>query len=105
MSFAREMEIILGTSARYPSANIEAMEQLPWSLRDLRVLQAQAQWAKGIPEVPGGYYTSRHIKNAFREVCVGTTGEDPRETMLRYAKIINDELYDKRVEFGLEAAR
>lgn len=105
MSFAREMESLLGTSARYPSANIEAMEQLPWSLRDLRVLQAQAQWAKGIPEVPGGYYTSRHIKNAFREVCVGTTGEDPRETMLRYAKIINDELYDKRVEFGLEAAR
>ncbi len=104
MAFAREMESLLGTSARYPSANVEAMEQLPWSLRDLRVLQAQAQWAEGIPEVPGGYYTSRHIKNAFREVCVGTTGEDPRETMLRYAKIINDELYDKRVEFGLDTA-
>ena len=103
-SFAREMESLLGASARYPSANVEAMEQLPWSLRDLRVLQAQSQWAKGIPEVPGGYYTSRHIKNAFREVCVGTTGEDPRETMLRYANIINDELYDTRVEYGLETA-
>ena len=32
----------------------QAMEQLPWSLRDLRVLQAQSQWAKGIPEVPDG---------------------------------------------------
>lgn len=99
--FARNMESLLGASARYPTANIEAFEQLPWSLRDLRVLKEQAKWAKGIPEVPGGYYTSRHIKNAFRAVCISSNGEEPREALTRYAKIINDELYDKRLEFGL----
>lgn len=99
--FARNMESLLGASARYPTANVEAFEQLPWSLRDLRVLNAQAEWTKGIPEVPGGYYTSRHIKNAFRTVCISSNGEEPREALTRYAKIINDELYDKRLEFGL----
>ena len=65
------------------------------------MLNAQAEWTKGIPEVPGGYYTSRHIKNAFRTVCISSNGEEPREALTRYAKIINDELYDKRLEFGL----
>lgn len=52
VSYSREMESLLGTSARYPSANVAAMEQLPWSSRDYRVLAAQAAWAKGVPEVP-----------------------------------------------------
>lgn len=100
-AFARNMESLLGASARYPTANQEAFQELSWSARDLRVLNAQAEWARGIPEVPGGYYTSRHIKNAFRAVCVSSNGEEPREALTRYTKIINDELYDKRLEFGL----
>ena len=95
------MESLLGTSARYPSANVAAMEQLPWSSRDYRVLAAQAAWAKGVPEVPGSYYTSRHINNAFRAVCIKEDADEPREAILQYASIINDEIYDKRTEFGL----
>ena len=95
--FAQNMESLLGVSAQYPTANVEAFEQLSWSLRDLRVLTAQAEWTKGTPEVPGGYYTSRHIKNAFRAVCISSNGEEPREALTRYAKIINDELCDKRL--------
>ena len=101
VSYSREMESLLGTSARYPSANVAAMEQLPWSSRDYRVLAAQAAWAKGVPEVPGSYYTSRHINNAFRAVCIKEDADEPREAILQYASIINDEIYDKRTEFGL----
>lgn len=101
VSYSREMESLLGTSARYPSANVEAMGQLPWSSRDYRVLEAQAAWAKGVPEVPGSYYTSRHINNAFRAVCIKEDADEPREAILQYASIINDEIYDKRTEFGL----
>ena len=101
VSYSREMESLLGTSARYPSANVEAMKQLPWSTRDFKVLQAQAAWAKGVPEVPGSYYTPRHINNAFRAVCIKEDADEPRETILQYARIINDEIYDKRTEFGL----
>ncbi len=101
VSFSREMESLLGTSARYPTANVEAMKSLPWSIRDYRVLEAQAKWAKGIPEVPGSYYTPRHINNAFRSVCIKENSDEPREAILQYARIINDEIRDKRIEFGL----
>lgn len=101
VAFSREMESLLGTSARYPTANVEAMEQLPWSVRDYAVLKQQAVWAKGIPEVPGSYYLPRHINNAFRAVCIKEDADEPRESILQYASIINDEIYDKRTEFGL----
>lgn len=99
--FATEMESLLGASARYPSANVEAFENLAWSLRDLKVLKAQAEYAKAIPEVAGGYYLSRYINNAFRNVSRETNPLEPREAILTYAQIIDDEIYQKRTEFGL----
>jgi hypothetical protein len=54
---------------------------------------------RGIPEVPGGYLTGRHIDNAFRKVVV--QGEDPRETMEYYVRYINEEITSKRKEFNL----
>jgi hypothetical protein len=64
------------------------------------VLDEQRSWAVGTPEVPGGYFVSRHITNAARRVL--NEGEDTRETMLDYTITINDELTKKRKEFGLD---
>ena len=98
--YATEMESLLGASARYPSANVEAFESLAWSLKDLKVLKAQAEHARAIPEVAGGYYLSRYITNAFRNVSSNTM--EPREALLTYAQVIDDEIYQKRTEFGLK---
>jgi len=99
LKFGREMEVRLGSSARYPTANIEALSQLPWPTKDLNTLLEQMKWVHGIPEVPGGYLTGRHIDNAFRKVVV--SGDDPRETMDYYIRYINDEITQKRKEFNL----
>lgn len=56
---------------------------------------------RACPRCPGSYYTPRHINNAFRAVCIKEDADEPRETILQYARIINDEIYDKRTEFGL----
>lgn len=48
---------------------------------------------------PGGYYTSWHVENAFRAVVL--SGEDPREAMLDYVRVINEEITVKRKELGL----
>jgi len=61
---------------------------------------AQLKWVKAIPEVPGGYFTERHIKNAFYTVY--NENEDPRETLESFVKTINNELTSKRIEFGLD---
>jgi len=98
--FGREMEGILGAAARYPTANVEAMSQLPWTVEEYQKLEEQWDWVKGIPEVPGGYMTGRHLDNAFR--LVYNESSNPRETIYDYVQTINDEIEKKRKEFGLE---
>lgn len=97
--FGREMESLLGAAARYPTANMEAMSKLPWPVDDFNTLTEQWSFVRGTPEVPGGYYTSRHLNNAFRTVVYN--GDNPRETILDYVRDIDDELTGKRIEFGL----
>jgi ABC-type glycerol-3-phosphate transport system substrate-binding protein len=97
--FGREQEALLGSSARYPTANIEALKQLPWKSNQIEVLENSLDEAIGIPEVPGSYYTPRHIINSARKVI--NEKEDPRETLIDYARKINEELTRKRQEFGL----
>ena len=97
--FGREMESILGASARYQTANQEAIRQLAWSDKQLSVLLEQMTHTKGFPEIAGEYSTTRHITNAIRKVI--NTKEDPRETLMNYARTINEEIRIKRREFDL----
>ena len=97
--FGREMESILGASARYQTANRDALKQLAWSNNQLKVLEEQMSQTRGFPEIAGGYSTTRHITNAIRRVI--NTKEDPRETLLNYARTINEEIRIKRQEFNL----
>ena len=97
--FGREIEALLGSSARYATANKDAFVQLSWSSDDIAVLDAQWDQTVGIREVPGGYFTGRHITNAIRKVINEKT--DSRETIIDYSVIINDEITKKRIEFGL----
>ena len=97
--FGREMESILGASARYQTANRDAMKQLAWSDKQLKVLQEQMSQTRGFPEIAGGYSTQRHLINAVRKVI--NTKEDQRETLMTYARTINEEIKIKRREFNL----
>jgi ABC-type glycerol-3-phosphate transport system substrate-binding protein len=98
--FGREMEGILGSAARYPTANIEAMNQLPWTVKEYEKLEEAWDWVRGIPEVPGGYMTGRHLDNALRLVI--NDASNPRETIYDYVQKINAEIEKKRSEFGLD---
>ena len=97
--FGREIEALLGSSARYATANRDAFSRLSWSLDDIEVLSAQWDETRGIREVPGGYYTGRHISNAIRKVINEKT--DSRETIIDYSIRIDEEITKKRKEFGM----
>lgn len=99
IAFGREMEGLMGEAARYPTANIEALEELPWPVDDYHNLESQWEWVRGIPQVPGGYFTGRHLDNAFRKVV--NANENPREALSDYILYINDEIEVKREEFNL----
>lgn len=97
--FGREMEGLMGAAARYPTANIKALDSLPWPVADYDNLKAQFEWAEGVPEVPGGYFTGRHLFNAFYKTVVGNV--EARESIMDYVQYIQDEISTKRKEFGL----
>ena len=100
LRFGRELESVMGAAARYPTANYDAFKRLSWGSEQMAVLDEQRSWTVGTPEVPGGYFVSRHIINATRRILI--KGEDTRETVLDYCLTINSELEKKRKEFGLE---
>ena len=63
-----------------------------------RGFRQSRKWQKAT-QVPGSYFVSRHLNNAFRKVVYNST--DVRETLNEYTEIINKELSNKRREFGL----
>ncbi len=97
--FGREIEALLGSSARYATANRDAFSNLSWSTDDIAVLNAQWDETVGIREVPGGYFTGRHISNAIRKVI--NDKDDSRETIIDYSIKIDEEITKKRIEFGM----
>ena len=102
VSFGKNLESVMGSAARYATANQEAFEQISWTTKDHAMILEQWSWAKGIPQLPGSYFTSRHLSNAFRKCVYNKV--DPRETLIEYLRTINDEITNKRQEFGLPTA-
>ena len=100
-SYGRELEAVMGPAARYNTANMEALKLLSWSTNDRNNLFAQSKNLKGIPQVPGGYYTERNLN--FAKLAVLNKKSEPRQVLMKYVKDINTELRYKRKEFKLSS--
>lgn len=102
--YGREMESLMGSAARVPTANLEAFSNMPWPIDDYEALEEAFQWVKGIPQVPGGYYSWRNVNNAFYTVTTETDTASPREELMDKVIYINSEIDYKRQELGLPIA-
>ncbi|MDR2559594.1 MAG: extracellular solute-binding protein [Oscillospiraceae bacterium] len=98
--FALELEAMFGPSARYNTANVEALKSIPWDRHSLDTIMTSLENVRELPGVPGAYFITRHITNAFNEIVL--SGETPRAAMRKYAEVINSEIMRKRIELGLE---
>ena len=96
--FGNNIEAVLGAGGRYTPANIEAMRKLPWSTRQLSLLEEQRAACTVLPQLPGSYFTTRAIYNAFVSSVIDY--EIPREQLLYWNEEINLELARKREEFS-----
>jgi ABC-type glycerol-3-phosphate transport system substrate-binding protein len=96
--FASEVEALMGAEARWNTANKEAFLSLSWNLEDIEVLQEQWKWAQETPVVLGGYFTARHLTNAWTTVVV--SGGETRDALEQAVKDINRELRMKQEEYG-----
>ncbi len=128
-NFGKEMEGILGISARHATANFNAFRKLAWPQADMEILLKQ--WGvvtdrnnqltmtidgeeylyeiidgvkhlygvREIPQIAGSYITGREIENAYRTVI--NKNVNAKETLYKFAQNINNEIDRKREEFGL----
>lgn len=100
ITYADEIESVLGPSARFNSANIEAFQNSNWARSQRELINAQRKHLTAIEPMPGGYYLGRNITNAFRQVVYN--GMSATDAMFEYTHKINAEIDKKREEFGLE---
>ncbi len=94
--YASRIEAVQGEAGRYCAANENAFRRLSWTTAELEVLTEQRGWIQEVPEVPGSYYVSRCLDNAFRSVIYRDT--NPRDTLDKQNKLINEELVRKHEE-------
>lgn len=99
-TYGKQIESVLGPASRYSPCKAEAVSQIPWSGTELQMLLSQFDNVYELEEIPGGYYSSRNIDNAFKAVVYNN--ENPREILNYWNDKTNDEIIRKRKEFGLE---
>lgn len=100
--FGNEQVAIMGTAAKYNTANMKALESQPWTAQELRNLRQQSQSLMGTPMSPGNYIVSRYTNFAFYDVY--DDGMTASEAMLQYEDDINNELTRKRAEYNFKTA-
>jgi ABC-type glycerol-3-phosphate transport system substrate-binding protein len=98
--FGGELEALIGVEARWNTANLEALQSLPWPRRDIASILEQWRWFREPPVVLGGYFTGRHVLNAWNRVVL--QGMNPREALEEAVYDVNKELAKKQEEFGLK---
>lgn len=100
--YGREMESLMGAAARVPTANYEAFTNMSWPVNDFKSLVASMECVRGIPQVPGGYYSWRNVNNAFYTVRTEADTASPREELMDKVIYINSEIKYKRDELNLD---
>lgn len=98
IQYGRELEATIGTDARWATANVEAFESLPWDENHLTVIKNQMRQANEQPIVLGGYFTTRHLVNAWNRVYM--QNQPARDALEEAVKEINKEIRNKHEEYG-----
>ncbi|MDE6746988.1 MAG: extracellular solute-binding protein, partial [Oscillospiraceae bacterium] len=100
VEYGQNVEGVMGPLGRFAPANVEALEQLNWSKKDMGKILSQMDQLEEIPIVPSAYVVTRSIMNAFRSVV--NDKDNARETLRWYNIDINREITRKRENLGLD---
>ncbi len=100
VNYSDEMVAILGDSAKYATANITALESMPWTSAEYEQLNTQFNNLASIPNYPGSYIIGRYTNFAFLDAY--NDQANPVDRLNAHINTINKEITRKRAEFGLE---
>lgn len=96
--FGQEQVALMGTAAKYNTANVQALVGQSWTGQEKTNLMQQFESLKGTPMSPGNYIVARYTNFAFYNVV--DDGQVAAEAMRDYVDDINHELSRKRAEYN-----
>ncbi len=96
-NYGNRMVALIGPSAKYETANINAIQNLSWTADEWEAIMDQINHMSSIVNYPGSYIISRYMKFAFLDAVNG--GADPVDALGEYIDAINAEITRKREEF------
>ena len=97
--YGNNMVSLIGPSAKYATANMNALLKMSWTTEEYNELYSQFQELALIPNYPGSYIIDRYLDFAFLNSY--NDGLEPVEQLEGYIKTINKEITRKREEFEL----
>lgn len=97
--YSEEIEAELSTLGRHTPANLEAFKGSLWKEEEKEMLLEQWENVVEVPEIPGGYYVTRNVDNAFRQVYYN--GENARDTLNYWMNAVNEELIRKQSQLNV----
>ena len=98
-NYGNEVENILGASARVATSNVEALQKYSWRKTTLNSIMSQWDKVVSLPEVPGGYYVSRVLDQAFWNVT--NAAENPKDMLIKWSDIAQTEITHKREQYNI----
>ncbi len=99
-NYSYNCEAILGESGRVMTSNVKALSKLSWDKDGIKTILKQWENVKEIPEVPGSYYVSRSIDQAFWAVYNETSAE--KKAITTWARTSDSEIKRKIKEYSTD---
>ena len=98
LRYSKNVESLLGSVGRVATSNKEAFSNYSWKTVDRDIMLKQWSQVVEIPEVPGSYYLSRAVDQAFWETI--NDSSTATDALLRWSNTANDEIARKIKEYS-----
>lgn len=98
LKYSDSVETVLGTLGRVASANMEAVSEMSWKKQDLKVILSAWDKLEEVEEVPGSYYLTRAVDQAYWAVVNGNSTS--KEALMTWSKFADNEIERKIKEYS-----
>lgn len=96
--YNNNVESVIGILGRTATANREALSGFSWNPGDLEKLLAQWDNVREVPEIPGSYYLTRAVDQAFWSVINDNT--NPKDAVTKWAMVADGEISRKIEQYS-----
>lgn len=95
--YSRNLESILGMIGRPQTATVDAFKNMAWPTEDFEALFQQWEAVQEIPEIPGSYYVTRAVDQAFWAVI--NQESSVSDAVAKWSRVADSEIQRKIEEY------